>query len=225
MGIDWYDMIARRNGGYRGRAKCTTVGRSAEDVFEERLVEMLPKFRSVLDAGCGHGEFTLKMSRHTGKIIGFDNSEEMIQLSRSLLKSSGIGNVKFVYATTKTELPFEDGQFDFIYDRRGPTSILEHPRILCSGGTVIGIHTDVTAVRRRLSENGYVDVVIEEFNEAVTYFPDEHEFALNLSDTPGNPDFTLPERKGELEAKIRENQIDGRLGVRELKYIWKATKA
>lgn len=40
MGIDWYDMIARRNGGYRGRAVCTVVGRSAEEVFEERLVEM-----------------------------------------------------------------------------------------------------------------------------------------------------------------------------------------
>ncbi|MGY5344761.1 class I SAM-dependent methyltransferase [Paenibacillus glucanolyticus] len=225
MGIDWYDMIARRNGGYQGRAKYTVVGRSAEDVYEERLVEMLPTFRSVLDAGCGHGEFTLKMSRYAEQITGFDNSAEMIRISQSLLESSGIGNVEFVYATTKAELPFHDGQFDFIYDRRGPTSILEHPRILCSGGTIFGIHTDVTDVRRRLSENGYVDVTIEEFNEAVTYFPSGVEFALNLSDTPGNPDFTLPERKGELEAKIRENQIDGRLGIRELKYIWKATKA
>ncbi|MDH6669771.1 hypothetical protein M2277_000415 [Paenibacillus sp. LBL] len=165
------------------------------------------------------------MSRHAEQIIGCDNSAEMIRISQSLLESSGIGNVEFVYATTKAELPFHDGQFDFIYDRRGPTSILEHPRILCSGGTIFGIHTDVTDVRRRLSENGYVDVTIEEFNEAVTYFPSGVEFALNLSDTPGNPDFTLPERKGELEAKIRENQIDGRLGIRELKYIWKATKA
>lgn len=224
MGMDWYDMIARRNGGYRGRASCTIVGRSAEDVFEEQLVEMLPRFHSVLDAGCGHGEFTMKMSRHTGKIIGFDNSAEMIKISKSLLESSEIRNVEFVHATTKTAMPFQDGQFDLIYDRRGPTSILDHPRLLISGGTVIGIHTDVTAVRRRLSEKGYVDIEIEEYNEAITYFPDTHEFALYLSDTPGNPDFTLPERKGELEAKTREHQINGQLGIKEHKYIWRAMK-
>ncbi|MBU5344249.1 class I SAM-dependent methyltransferase [Paenibacillus lautus] len=224
MGIDWYDMIARRNGGYKGRAVCTVVGRSAEEVFEERLVEMLPQFQSVLDAGCGHGEFTLRMSRHAKNIIGFDNSAEMIRISQSLLESSGIGNVEFVFATTKTELPFQDAQFDLIYDRRGPTSIIEHPRILASGGTIIGIHNDVTAVRRRLSENGYMNVEIEEYNEAITYFPNAREFALFLSDVPGNPDFTLPEMKGELEAKIRENQINGQLGVHEHKYIWKAMK-
>ncbi|MHA2855039.1 class I SAM-dependent methyltransferase [Paenibacillus lautus] len=225
MGIDWYDMIARRNGGYRGRAVCTVVGRSAEDVFEERLVEMLPQYHSVLDAGCGHGEFTLRMSRHAEKIIGFDNSAEMIRISQSLLESSGTRNVEFVFATTKTQMPFQDGQFDLIYDRRGPTSILEHPRVLASGGTIFGIHTDVTHVRRRLSENGYMNVEIEEYNEAIIYFPNAHEFALNLSDTPGNPDYTLSEMKGELEARIRENQIDGQLGVREHKYIWKAMKA
>ena len=223
MGIDWYDMIARRNGGYKGRAVCTVVGRSAEEVFEERLVEI---FAAVsIGAGCRlrHGEFTLRMSRHAKNIIGFDNSAEMIRISQSLL-SGGIGNVEFVFATTKTELPFQDAQFDLIYDRRGPTSIIEHPRILASGGTVIGIHNDVTAVRRRLSENGYMNVEIEEYNEAITYFPNAREFALFLSDVPGNPDFTLPEMKGELEAKIRENQTDGRLGVREHKYIWKAMK-
>ncbi|MDH6669772.1 hypothetical protein M2277_000416 [Paenibacillus sp. LBL] len=36
MGIDWYDMIARRNGGYQGRAKYTVVGRSAEDMVNSR---------------------------------------------------------------------------------------------------------------------------------------------------------------------------------------------
>ena len=70
-----------------------------------------------------------------------------------------------------------------------------------------------------------MNVEIEEYNEAITYFPNAHEFALYLSDTPGNPDFTLPEMKGELEAKIRENQINGQLGVYEHKYIWKAMKA
>lgn len=224
MGIEWYDMIARRNGGYKGRAVCTVEGISAEDIFEERLIDMLPKYKSVLDAGCGHGEFTLKMSRYADKITGFDNSTELITISQSLLSASEIDNVEFIYATTKSELPFEDGQFDLIYDRRGPTTIINHSRVLSSGGKIFGIHNNVDAVKERLSNNGYTDIVIEEFNDAFTYFPTEMDFAMFLSDIPGNRDFLLPEMKEELEEKINESRIDGKLGVREHKFIWKAVK-
>lgn len=224
MGVEWYDMIARRNGGYKSRAVYTVVGTSAEDIFEERLVQMLPHYKSVLDAGCGHGEFTLKMAKHTNSIIGFDNSIELISLAQSLLESSGKANVEFIYATTKKEMPFYDGQFDLIYDRRGPTSIINHSRLLSSGGTIFGIHNNVDAVKVRLAANEYTNITIEEFNEAITYFPNEDEFAKFLSDTPGNPDFTLPELKKELESKVKEHLIDGKLGVREQKYIWQATK-
>ncbi|KAA2301400.1 class I SAM-dependent methyltransferase, partial [Clostridioides difficile] len=79
MSMEWYDMIAQRNGGYKGRALYTLEGNSAEDIFEERLIKLLPQYTSVLDAGCGHGEFTLKMSEYTDHIIGVDNSEEMIK--------------------------------------------------------------------------------------------------------------------------------------------------
>ncbi|MGM1048757.1 MAG: class I SAM-dependent methyltransferase [Bacillota bacterium] len=186
MGIEWYDMIAKRNGGYKGRAVCTIVGISAEDVYEERLIEMLPKYKSVLDAGCGHGEFTLQMSRYANKITGFDFSKELINISQSLLNESEIDNVEFIYATTKSELPFSDGQFDLIYDRRGPTSIIDHSRVLSSGGTIFGIHNNVDAVKERLTKNGYLDIVIEEFNDVITYFPTEMDFAMFLSDIPGN---------------------------------------
>lgn len=64
MGIDWYDMIARRNGGYKGSSVYTIEGTHSEDIFEERLIQMLPLYNSVLDAGCGHGEFTLQMSKY-----------------------------------------------------------------------------------------------------------------------------------------------------------------
>lgn len=224
MGVEWYDMIARRNGGYKSRAVCTSVGKSAEDIFEERLIHMLPHFKSIMDAGCGHGEFTLRMSKYANKITGFDNSSELITIAQSLLSSSGIDNVEFIYGTTKMELPFYDEQFDLIYDRRGPTSIINHSRVLSSGGTIFGIHTNIDTAKERLVSNGFVDIEIEEFNESISFFPNEEEFAKFLSDVPGNPDFTLPELKNELDAKIRENTIDGRLGFREHKYIWKATK-
>ena len=224
MGVEWYDMIARRNGGYRGRAIFRIEGRSAEDVFEEELIRMLPNFRSVLDAGCGHGEFTIRMSRYASKITGFDNSIEMIRIAQNLLESSRAENVEFVHATTKTGLPFADGQFDLIYDRRGPTSIINHSRILAKNGIIFGIHNNVDSARERLLMNGYKDIEIIEYNEAIYYFPNEWEFAVFLSDTPGNPDYTLPEHGEDLQKKLSEHRINGKIGVKELKYIWRAVK-
>jgi len=225
MGIEWYDMIARKNGGYKSNAVFTIEGISAEWIFEERLTGILPNFHSVLDAGCGHGDFTLKMSRHATSIIGFDNSIEMIKIADSFLKESEADNVRFVYATTKSELPFRDEQFDLIYDRRGPTSILNHSRILCSGGTVFGIHSGaLEKVKERLESNGFINIEIEEFNNATYYFPNEIEFAKFISGIPGNPDYTTPELRDKLEITIQENTINGKLGMKEYKYIWKANK-
>lgn len=224
MGMEWYDMIARRNGGYTGRSVFTWEGNSAEDVFEARLMQLLPQHKSVLDAGCGHGEFTLKMSAYTDHITGFDNSKELLRIAQVGLEARDIGNVEFVYATTKTELPFEEEQFDLIYDRRGPTSIIKHGRLLRKGGVIFGIHTDVSKVRERLHTNQYENIEIEEFNEALMVFSDEKEFAIFLSDIPGNPDYTQPEYHEQLQVKLKENQIDGRLAVREHKYIWKAVR-
>lgn len=76
MSVEWYDMIARKNGGYKSNAIYTVEGLSGEDVFEKRLKAMLPKFQTILDVGCGHGEFTIKMAKlfPNSTIIGLDNS-------------------------------------------------------------------------------------------------------------------------------------------------------
>lgn len=225
MGVEWYDMIARKNGGYKNDAMFVTDGVSAEQIFEEDLVGMLPNYESVLDAGCGHGEFTLRMARHSKFLIGFDNSVEMINIAKSLLQNTDITNTQFVFATTKQELPFTDGHYDLIYDRRGPTSILNHSRILCSGGTIIGIHSGaLETVKARLTSNGFTNIKIKEYNDTTHYFPDEKEFAKYISGIPGNLDYTSIELKKELETKVNENIINGRIGLREYKYIWRANK-
>lgn len=224
MGMEWYDQIALRNGGYKSNAVCTVEGISAEDIFEQHLIQMLPACESVLDAGCGHGEFTLKMSPYAKRLTGFDNSANLLAIAHGLWEEAGVSHVRFVYATTKTELPFQDGEFDLIYDRRGPTSIIDHPRVLCPGGIIFGIHNHVDAVQERLARNQYTDIEMEEYDEAVTYYPNEREFAKALSSIPGNPDYTLPEHQQELEERISEHDIGGRLGIREHKFIWKARK-
>nr|WP_211184618.1 class I SAM-dependent methyltransferase [Paenibacillus lemnae] len=222
--MDWYNQIAIRNGGYRTRAKFRVEGVSAEDIFEERLKQLLPQSRQVLDAGCGHGEFTLHMSSLAQRIIGFDFSPELIHIAKSLLQQSGIDNVVFVLATTKEKLPFEDGQFDLIYDRRGPASILNHSEILSPGGLMFGIHTSIDKVRERLKENGYVNTTIEEFQDAFIYIPDEHELKIFLSDVPGNPDFMLPQNQAAFDELKAQYKINEEFGFREHKYIWTAVK-
>jgi SAM-dependent methyltransferase len=225
MGVDWYNSIAIRNGGYRNDAVFTIEGTSAETTFEDELIRLIPGFLSVLDAGCGHGDFTLKMAAYAKSIIGFDNSIEMIRIAQSNLLQTNATNLQFIVATTKEELPFSDGQFDLIYDRRGPTSILNHSRIIRSGGTIFGIHSGaLETVKERLTTNGFKDIEIREYNEAIVSFSNLIEFAKFISGIPGNPDYTKLENRQELERKIEENTVNGKIQLKEYRYIWKAMK-
>lgn len=122
-------------------------------------------------------------------------------------------------------LPFSDGQFDLIYDRRGPISILNHSRVLRSGGSVFGIHSGgLDIVKERLELNNFKDIEIREFNNARIIFPNGEEFTKFISSIPGNPDYTDDRYKEELELKLKENTINGTIQLREYKYIWKAIK-
>lgn len=226
-------MIAKKNGGYKSDAEFTVEGVSGEDVFEKELIQLLHNSKSTLDAGCGHGEFTIKMAKHAHTIIGFDWSKELLRIANSLKEHYKINNVNFVNATTKAELPFEDGKFDLIYSRRGPTSIAKHSRILRSGGTIYGIcplgipeyPNIIDIVSERLSHNRFINIEINVFDDAILVFPNTKEFAKFLTAFPGNPDYTLPESKQMLDEKVMENMINGRLCYKQWRFIWKAIKA
>ncbi len=76
-------------------------------MFEKRLIEMLPNYESVLDAGCGHGEFTLRMAQYAKKIIGFDNSKELLKIAKSLLEGVDyINKVDLFMVIQKTKMNF-----------------------------------------------------------------------------------------------------------------------
>lgn len=223
MGVDWYNSIAIRNGGYKSNASFLIEGVSAENIFEQELISMLPSFKHVLDAGCGHGDFTIKMSQFANDLIGFDNSKEMINIAKASQYSHS--NLAFIYATTKEELPFADGQFDLIYDRRGPTSILNHSRILRTGGTVFGIHSgSLEVVKERLIQNDFLNIEFREYNDSKIIFPNRDEFIKFISCIPGNPDYTNHRYKDELEIKIKENTYNGIIQLKEYRYIWKDVK-
>lgn len=225
MGMAWYDAIARRNGGYRSNAVFIVEGLSAETVFEQKLTGLLREAGSVLDAGCGHGDFTLRMAGMTSRLTGFDFSEEMIRIAKGLQAESGAANCEFIHATTKRELPFGNEEFDLIYSRRGPTSIIQHPRLLKPGGRIIGIHTDATLVKERLPLNGFTDIQYEEYEDAMIILPDEEELCKFLSGIPGNPDYSEPGNRQAFQELIPLYTLeDNRLGLRERRTIWSAVK-
>ncbi len=227
MGVEWYDAIARRNGGYKSNASFTVEGLSGELVFEERLIKLFADHDNVLDAGCGHGDFTMKMGNHAQSIIGLDNSVEMVRVAQQSLELSETRNIQFVYASTKDNLPFADHTFDLIYNRRGPTSILNHSRILKPKGRIIGIHSGaLDTVKERLLNNGFIDIQIEIFDESVLIFANERELAKFLSGIPGNPDYTVEENDPIFKDKLNEYITDdNRIVIKEWKYIWTARKA
>lgn len=227
MSKEWYDMIALKNKGYRSNAIYTVEGLSGETVFENQVIELLKKSSKALDAGCGDGEFTIKMSPYANQMVGFDNSQELLKIANAHLTESKIGNLEFVYGWTKDEnqLPFEDEEFDLIFCRRGPTSILNHSRLLKTNGIIIGIHSaEKSRVEERLRENNFFDIEFEVFDQATAVFPNEQEFIKFLSAFPGNPDYSLPEYSKIIREIIRENTVNNRLTYPQWRYIWKARK-
>jgi SAM-dependent methyltransferase len=225
MSDAWYDEIALRNGGYLSGAVFERVGRSGEDAFERELIGSLEPGCVVLDAGCGDGGFTLGMAERSGSIIGFDFSREMIRIALEKKKRAGRENVEFHFASTKDPLPYRDGQFDLIYSRRGPTSIIGHSRLLKKSGCMMGIHSAAKdIVMRRLGESGLTGVSIEEYPDSWLVFGDEIEYAKYLTAFPGNPDFLLPENAERLHESALENAWEGRIRIPEWRFIWKGFK-
>jgi SAM-dependent methyltransferase len=225
LGREWYDMIGKSMGGYVSNWSSFKVGISGEDVFENELKSLVSKTYNVLDAGCGHGEFTMRIAPLVKTITGFDFSAEMTDVAHQRLKETGLTNVQFAHATAK-ELPFEDEQFDFIYNRRGPTSVLYEHRVLKPGGLILGIHSaKLDQIRELLEQNGFTSIVIREYT-AVECFPTKYDFAQFLMRMPGETrNLLAPEHEEELRALCEQHITKDGLSFREWRFIWKAVKS
>ncbi|MCK8061155.1 MULTISPECIES: class I SAM-dependent methyltransferase [unclassified Fusibacter] len=218
---EWYNNIAKRNHGYKSDAHFVKEGLSGEDEFEKRLIELLPDYANVLDVGCGHGEFTLKMSDYTKKLTGGDSAIELISIANKLKHEQGKVNTEFIYLHTHEMDKIESNKYDMIYNRRGPTSIYDHKRILKPGGVILGIHpySALEKVKQRLMDGGFEDIKIEEFTECALVFENETDFAEHLSSMHMSKDYTLDENKEMLDKLIADHTFNGRLILPEERFI------
>lgn len=83
----------------------------------QRVLEKVPAEASVLDLGCGNGGVAGELARHghTGRYVGLDFSEELLQVAR--LQAAGL-EAKFLQADLNSpdwdkQLPI--GKFDLIF--------------------------------------------------------------------------------------------------------------
>ena len=101
--------------------------------------------KTVCDAGCGCGAYSLKLALNGFKVFGFDISPVAVNLSKELLSSGNIEHGNFQVCDILTT-GFDDNQFDAVVSRDvvdhmslrdGIAAIRELYRIVKKGGSII----------------------------------------------------------------------------------------
>lgn len=134
--IEWYKQLSKLQNGYKYTWSSTLTEPNGESIFDKEVSSNI-KNKIVLDVGCGHGEFTIQNSAHAQRIVGFDVTNDFIGLGKENEKL----NVSFVVGNTKQGFPFGAEEFDFAYNRKGPTSAyLSLNKVVKKGGGILGLH-------------------------------------------------------------------------------------
>ncbi len=122
----------------------TPAGRFADRVEKEAVLALLEPHpgMSVLDVGCGTGNYSLELAGRGLVVTGLDASPEMIKAARAKAEERGL-DVEFVLGDA-LQLPFGDGSFDavicvcaleFLPDPKA--ALLEAYRVLKPGGRLV----------------------------------------------------------------------------------------
>jgi len=140
MTESFYDNVAKKFGVSDPQVQHSTAYPTGnpEQFFEQKVLELGRKEKTALDAGCGDGEFTLRMTPHFRRIIGIDSSEERLKQAQAKQQALDLDNAQFELREAARS-GFAPATFEVIYSRRGPTPYNEFHRILKAGGYVLHI--------------------------------------------------------------------------------------
>jgi demethylmenaquinone methyltransferase/2-methoxy-6-polyprenyl-1,4-benzoquinol methylase len=115
----------------------------------------LARGASALDVCCGTGDLALELRRRvgpSGRVVGCDFSEPMLELAREKSYRLGMSDVEFELADA-LDLPYRDGSFEAVTVGFGarnladlPRGIAEMTRVLRPGGRLVIL--EITQPRR-----------------------------------------------------------------------------
>lgn len=123
--------------------RVSAVHASGEDL--NRIAELVATDSApyVLDAGCGAGHTAIKVAPHSGQVVAFDLSAQMLAQVESLAAERGLTNVQTRQGDVEN-LPFEDATFDIVTSRLSAhhwpnpgRALSEIARVLKPGGRFI----------------------------------------------------------------------------------------
>ncbi len=105
------------------------------------LLALLPEYSVVADLGCGTGSVVADLALHVRRVIGVDNSNEMLKAARQ--RTRGVDNVELHRAPLES-LPLQDGECDaatlflaLSYVAEPARALDEMGRILRPGGKAV----------------------------------------------------------------------------------------
>jgi ubiquinone/menaquinone biosynthesis C-methylase UbiE len=140
---NFYDKVAKKFGGYgfssnKPKYISKFSNGDPEKIFEEKLKDIAEPSLLALDIGCGDGKLSFKVSDRFLKIIGLDNSSELLKIAKKKKIEFRIQNVSFVLGEADNT-PFDNSSFDVIFNRRGPSYYQEYYRLLKGGGCYLEV--------------------------------------------------------------------------------------
>lgn len=226
----FYDKVAKKFGSYSTDEKSSAKypNGDPEEIFKEKLIEVGGKDKTALDVGCADGRFTLSIAQHLGKIIAIDVSKGMLDSARSFQQETGIKNVEFVEQDVRT-LPYEDGYFDVVFNRRGPPDFSQFFRVLKKGGYYLEIRIgekDCTELKKTFGRGqGYggwdesalvkdteglkkvgFDVIFSNEFHYQQFYPSKEDLDLFLRGVPIFEDYDTEKDRERLGKYIAENE-------------------
>jgi ubiquinone/menaquinone biosynthesis C-methylase UbiE len=121
----------------------TKMGRFVDRVETELAFGMFKIYpgMTILDVGCGTGNFSIKLANQGCKVIGIDISDEMLDIARNKVKEMNL-DIEF-YNMDVYKLKFENEMFDaafsmaaFEFIDRPQNALNEMMRVVRKGGQI-----------------------------------------------------------------------------------------
>ena len=113
------------------------------------IIDIIPSQRTptLLDAGCGTGNFALALAQAGFQVTGVDFAKGMLHRARAKIIDDVSARLTFLSADLAARLPFPDNSFEYVLSVSSlqivpdpPATLHEFQRVLSENGTLILLH-------------------------------------------------------------------------------------